>query len=55
MHNLISRFIHDNFKKNIMTGNFHAMSLFMDISGFTPMTEALMLHGKQGWRFCREF
>ncbi|OQY47859.1 MAG: hypothetical protein B6242_03845 [Anaerolineaceae bacterium 4572_78] len=30
-----------------MTGDFYALTMFMDISGFTPMTEALMLHGKQ--------
>ncbi len=48
MYNLIPHFIHDHFKEDTMTGDFHALSMFMDISGFTPMTEALMLHGKQG-------
>ncbi|OQY27833.1 MAG: hypothetical protein B6244_09265 [Candidatus Cloacimonetes bacterium 4572_55] len=48
MKNLIPRFIHDNYKAGNFSGNFEAVSLFVDISGFTKMTETLMRHGKEG-------
>ncbi len=48
MNNLIPQFIHDNFKAGVYTGDFEAISLFIDISGFTAMTESLMAHGKEG-------
>ena len=48
MLNLVPRFISDQFKKNCMKGSFRGAALFVDISGFTPMTEALMKHGEEG-------
>ncbi len=48
MRNLIPRFIHDNFKSGNFAGQFEAVSMFVDISGFTAMTEALMTHGNEG-------
>ncbi len=48
MKNLIPRFIRYQFKRNQFGGRFKAASLFVDISGFTAMTEALMAHGKVG-------
>lgn len=48
MYHLIPYFIHNQFKVNIFRGEFQACSMFMDLSGFTPMTEAMMEHGKQG-------
>ncbi len=48
MKNLIPRFIRYQFKRNQFGGHFKAASLFVDISGFTAMTEALMVHGKVG-------
>jgi len=46
--NLIPRFIHDRFKEDKLTGQFEAASLFLDIAGFTPLTERLMAEGKEG-------
>ncbi len=48
MKNLIPRFIHDHFKAENFHGRFDAVSIFVDISGFTAMTESLMQHGKEG-------
>ncbi len=48
MKNLVPHFILDNFKKGKFSGSFPAVSLFIDLSGFTEMTEALMQHGKEG-------
>jgi tetratricopeptide (TPR) repeat protein/class 3 adenylate cyclase len=48
MKNLIPRFIFENFKKGQFSGEFSACAIFMDISGFTPMTQSLMHHGKVG-------
>jgi len=46
--NLIPRFIHDRFKEDKLSGQFEAASLFLDIAGFTPLTERLMAEGKEG-------
>ena len=46
--NLIPRFIHDRFKEDKFSGQFKAASLFLDIAGFTPLTERLMAEGKEG-------
>ncbi len=48
MKNLIPQLIHNNFYSNELKGNFNAITMFMDISGFTPMTERLMKEGKEG-------
>ncbi len=48
MKNLIPHFIADKFKEGINNGEFNAVTMFMDISGFTPMTERLMKEGKEG-------
>ncbi len=40
--------IHDKYTANEMHGEFKALTLFMDMSGFTPMTEELMKYGKEG-------
>jgi len=48
MHHYIPRFIQEKFKSNKFDGEFTAITLLMDISGFTPMTESLMQHGKEG-------
>lgn len=48
MHNLIPHIIQDNFSQGVYRGGFSTASLFLDISGFTAMTEALMQHGPHG-------
>ncbi|OQY27769.1 MAG: hypothetical protein B6244_09700 [Candidatus Cloacimonetes bacterium 4572_55] len=47
MKNLIPRFIQQNYQANIMSGAFQAVSMFVDISGFTQTTEALIRSGKE--------
>ncbi|MBN2379287.1 tetratricopeptide repeat protein [candidate division WOR-3 bacterium] len=48
MKNLIPRFIHNQYRKNIYHGEFDAATMFVDISGFTSITEKLMGYGKRG-------
>jgi class 3 adenylate cyclase len=44
----IPRFIHQQYKAKNFEGDLTAYTMFVDISGFTPMTEALMGHGEEG-------
>lgn len=48
MKNIIPRFIHKKFAEKSKHGRFDAVTMFMDISGFTPITEKLMTKGKEG-------
>ena len=48
MFNLIPQFIHNEFKKGEYKGDCEVITMFMDISGFTAMTERLMNEGKEG-------
>ncbi len=48
MQNLTPRFIAHKYWQSELHGSFRAFTLFMDISGFTTMTEELMRHGKAG-------
>jgi len=48
MHNLIPHFIYEQYKDGKENGRFQAITLFLDISGFTTMTQSLMQHGKEG-------
>jgi class 3 adenylate cyclase/Tfp pilus assembly protein PilF len=48
MHNLVPDFIIENFARGQYRGEFQAASLFVDISGFTTITDALMAHGPYG-------
>ena len=45
---LIPRFIADNYKKNLKKGRFSGIAMFVDIVGFTSMTQDLIKHGKEG-------
>ncbi len=45
---LIPRFIQENFKKGIFHGEINAYALFVDLSGFTALTESLMKDGIGG-------
>jgi len=48
MHNLIPHFIHERFSRGERAGGFDAATLFIDVTGFTRLTETLMQHGKGG-------
>ncbi len=48
MKNLIPAYIAEQYMKKQDKGGFTACSVFIDISGFTSTTEALMEHGKEG-------
>lgn len=48
MKNLIPPFIQEQSMKNLDQGNFRAYAMFIDLSGFTPLTETLMKRGNEG-------
>jgi len=48
MRNLIPHFIYQHHQADHKQGNFEAASLYVDISGFTGLTETLMQHRKDG-------
>ena len=48
MHQLIPPFILDRYAAGEFHGNFPAVGLFVDISGFSTMTDALMMQGQEG-------
>jgi predicted ATPase/class 3 adenylate cyclase len=48
VHPLVPEFIIKNYSAGITGGSFSAVGLFVDISGFSAMTDALMEHGQHG-------
>ncbi|MCO6450960.1 MAG: tetratricopeptide repeat protein [Caldilineales bacterium] len=48
MHPLVPQFILRNYADGRLQGGFEAVSLFVDLSGFTAMADALMEHGHHG-------
>lgn len=48
MKNLIPHFVQDNFQKGKTHGWVQAYTMFVDMSGFTPLTESLMREGNRG-------
>ncbi|MBN2396715.1 MAG: tetratricopeptide repeat protein [Candidatus Atribacteria bacterium] len=48
MENLIPNFIIKKFEQKNYSGEFAAITMFLDISGFTVMTQTLMKNGKEG-------
>ncbi|MEM6963344.1 MAG: tetratricopeptide repeat protein [Bacteroidota bacterium] len=48
MKNLIPDFIQRQYQKGLRHGNFEAFTMFVDLSGFTSLTETLMKHGNEG-------
>ncbi|MDZ7877923.1 MAG: tetratricopeptide repeat protein [Saprospiraceae bacterium] len=46
--NLVPAFILEQFSAGNLRGKFSATTLFVDISGFTTLTESLMRHGTEG-------
>jgi len=48
MRNLVPTYILEKYKEQKFSGEFSAFTMFIDISGFTAMTESLMKHGNVG-------
>ena len=48
MSRLVPDFILEKFAQGQPAGQFPAASLFVDVAGFTALTEALMEHGRAG-------
>ncbi|MCD4706409.1 MAG: tetratricopeptide repeat protein [Candidatus Sabulitectum sp.] len=48
MYRLIPAFIIEQFEKKQLKGEFQSTTMFVDIAGFTEMTQALMDNGKEG-------
>ena len=45
---LVPNFIIEKYKNNEMSGSFQSAAIFVDISGFSKMTDALSVHGQRG-------
>ena len=45
---LIPKFIEASFGNKQRQGSFSALALFVDLTDFTPLTEAMMTRGKEG-------
>jgi predicted ATPase/class 3 adenylate cyclase len=48
MRNLIPHLIIENYRKEKWQNSFEAVTMFVDIAGFTDMTQSLMENGKEG-------
>ncbi len=48
MRNLIPHFIQEQFQAGVSTGTLNGFALFVDLSGFTKLTQALLKEGKVG-------
>jgi class 3 adenylate cyclase/tetratricopeptide (TPR) repeat protein len=48
MHRVVPQIIIDNFRAGRFKGEFPAVGLFLDLSGFSTMTDVLMQHGQHG-------
>jgi hypothetical protein len=48
MHRVVPELIVENYRKGCYSGEFQAVSLFLDLTGFSTMTDVLMQHGQHG-------
>jgi hypothetical protein len=48
MHRLMPDFILDEYAAGRMSGDFEAAAMFVDVSGFSAITDTLMQHGQHG-------
>lgn len=48
MHRVVPELILENFRAGKFEGEFPAVGMFLDLSGFSRMTDALMQHGQHG-------
>src|SRR5215207_5103038 len=48
MHRVVPELIIENYRAGRHSGEFPAIGLFLDLSGFSTMTDTLMQHGQHG-------
>ncbi len=48
MHRVVPELIVENYKAGRLNGEFPAVGMFLDLSGFSSMTDTLMQHGQHG-------
>ena len=48
MHRVVPELIIEKYRNGEYHGEFQAVSLFLDLTGFSSMTDALMQHGQHG-------
>ncbi|NWG34707.1 MAG: tetratricopeptide repeat protein [Chloroflexi bacterium] len=48
MHRVVPELILENYRTGRFSGGFPAVGMFLDLSGFSKMTDALMQHGQHG-------
>ena len=48
MHRVVPELIVENYRAGKLSGEFPAVGMFLDLSGFSTMTDALMQHGQHG-------
>src|SRR5574342_885441 len=48
MHRVVPELIIENYRAGCFSGEFQAVGMFLDLSGFSTMTDALMQHGQHG-------
>jgi predicted ATPase/class 3 adenylate cyclase len=48
MHRVVPELIVENYRAGCYSGEFSAIGMFLDLSGFSTMTDALMHHGQHG-------
>ena len=48
MHRIVPELIIENYRLGRFSGEFPAVALFLDLSGFSTMTDSLMQHGQHG-------
>ena len=48
MHRVVPELIVENYRAGRLGGNFPAIGMFLDLSGFSTMTDTLMQHGQHG-------
>jgi class 3 adenylate cyclase/predicted ATPase len=48
MHRVVPQIIIENYRAGTYKGEFSAVGLFLDLSGFSSMTDSLMQHGQHG-------
>jgi len=48
MHRVVPELIVENYREGCYSGEFTAVGMFLDLSGFSTMTDTLMQHGQHG-------